>query len=142
MDDYSAIYMPGGHGAMWDFPDNKDLQGLILNAYENKKPITSVCHGPAAFVNVMRGGKPLIAGVKLNSFTDAEEKAGKKDGVVPFLLESKLRACGADFKGAPKGAAICVRDGLFITGQNPPSARPVAEALRDYLRAGRAQAAA
>ena len=32
--DYVAIYYAGGHGVVWDFPDNPELQALSREIYE------------------------------------------------------------------------------------------------------------
>ena len=33
VDDYEGIYIPGGHGAMVDFPDNAKLQQIIATLF-------------------------------------------------------------------------------------------------------------
>lgn len=143
-DDYVAVYLPGGHGTMWDLPDNAALATLLGQAYDAGKPVAAVCHGPAGFVGVTRGdGQPLVAGKKVNAFTDAEETAVKLTDVVPFLLETKLRELGGEFEGAANFEEKVVRDGNLITGQNPMSARELAEtvlAAIDDHRTGRAAA--
>jgi putative intracellular protease/amidase len=141
IEDYSGIYMPGGHGTMWDFPESFPLVKLIRRAYEEEKPIAAVCHGPAAFVNVEVGGRPVVQDRKINCFTDEEEKAVGKGGIVPFLLESRLRELGADFQKTGKWGAICVEDPPFITGQNPASVQRVGEVLREHILAANKEAA-
>jgi putative intracellular protease/amidase len=141
---YLAVYLPGGHGTMWDLPNDPRLGQLLAGMYDAGKPVAAVCHGPAGFVGVTRSdGKPLVAGKRVNSFTDAEERAVELDGVVPFLLESKLRELGATVETADKFTAKVVEDGNLLTGQNPMSAQPLAERLRDRLKAaGTAEKAA
>ncbi len=56
-------------------------------------------------------------------------RAGK---VVPFLLETALRARGARFEAGPSWAPFTVTDGHLITGQNPNSS---ALAAREVLTA-------
>ena len=34
-DDYSAIYYTGGHGVMWDFPNNPELQKIAKDCFNN-----------------------------------------------------------------------------------------------------------
>lgn len=34
-DEYAAIYFTGGHGVMWDFPDNPQLQAITV-AFTNR----------------------------------------------------------------------------------------------------------
>src|SRR5574337_780722 len=46
--EYAAIVFAGGHGTMWDFPNDKELHQLIAAIYENGGVVAAVCHGPAA----------------------------------------------------------------------------------------------
>ncbi|MFX5752036.1 type 1 glutamine amidotransferase domain-containing protein, partial [Acinetobacter baumannii] len=72
-------------------------------------------------------GKPMVAGKRVNSFTDAEEREVGLAEVVPFLLESRLRELGAVFEGTDNWQVFAIRDGQLITGQNPQSSERVAE---------------
>lgn len=54
MDDYDAIFIPGGHGTMFDFPGNKKLHSLLREFYESNRYVVSVCHGPAGLVVARR----------------------------------------------------------------------------------------
>lgn len=53
--------------------------------------------------------------------------------VVPFLLESRLRALGGQFVGTADWQPFVVRDGQLITGQNPQSSERVAGELLQAL---------
>ena len=127
---YDAVFFAGGHGTMWDFPDDPGVQALIRAVYEHGGVVAAVCHGPAAIVNArLSDGTYLVAGKEVSSFTDEEEIAVKLEAVVPFALESKLRERGARFVEAPnfeKKVAVSER---LVTGQNPASATGVAEAV-------------
>ena len=129
-DAFDAIFIPGGHGPMFDLPDDTVLHQLVREFYHAGKPIASVCHGPAGIVNV-RGddGAYLVKGVTLTSYTYSEEVAAKLDSQVPFLLETQLREHGANFIARENRADHVERDGLFITGQNPWSSRSIAASL-------------
>ena len=133
-DDYDAVYLPGGHGTMFDLPDNERLHAL-LGAFERAgKPIACVCHAPAVFTGMRRDhGQPFVAGRAVASFTDSEERAVGGESRIPFLLESRLRELGADFHGADDWQSNAVRDGLLITGQNPQSSAAVAARLIEAL---------
>ena len=73
-DEYAAIYFTGGHGVMWDFPDNPQLQAITRSLYEQGKYLTSVCHGIAGLLNVKdASGNYLIADKTITGFTTAEE---------------------------------------------------------------------
>lgn len=131
---YDGVYLPGGLGAMWDFPDNKDLQKLLQDAWRLKKIVGAVCHGPAAFVGLQdENGVPLVRNRRLNCFTNDEEEASGKDDIVPFLLETRLRDLGAVFEKEIPFQGIVVEDSHLITGQNPKSASLVANAMLNTM---------
>lgn len=131
---YSAVYFPGGHGTMWDLPNNSKLGTLVTEFYQSGKPVAAVCHGIAALLAVKtKDGSPLVARKRINSFTDSEERAVDLDQVVPFLLESKLRELGANFECAENFEEHVAIDGNIITGQNPASAAAVAESIVEFL---------
>jgi putative intracellular protease/amidase len=127
---YSAVYFAGGHGAMWDLPDNQKLMEIARSIYEKAGVVSAVCHGPAGLVNIkLSNGEYLVKGKILTSFTNAEEKEGNNDKAVPFLLETVLKERGALFKGQPNWEQHVQADGRLITGQNPASAKYIAEEI-------------
>ncbi len=132
--DYDAVFLPGGHGTMWDLPGSEPLAALIGRMFDAGRVVAAVCHGPAGLVNARRAdGQPIVAGLRVSGFTDAEEAASGLTDVVPFLLESRLRGLGAVFKAGPDFAAQAVRDGNLVTGQNPASSALVAELTLEAL---------
>lgn len=134
VEDFDAIFFPGGHGTMWDLPTDRGVKAAVESAYGQGKFIASVCHGAAGLVSAVRGdGQPMVQGHRVNSFTDAEEREVGLAGVVPFMLESRLRELGAVFEGGDNWQAFAIRDRQLITGQNPQSSEKVAEMLIDAL---------
>lgn len=132
--DYVAIYYTGGHGVMWDFPDDENLQALALAIYNNGGYITSVCHGIAGLLNIKDNqGKYLIAGKKITGFTTAEEILASKKSVVPFLNQKEAEKRGAHFSKKRFYKEYAIKDGRLITGQNPFSVRAVAKLLLKEL---------
>ncbi len=131
---FDAIFLPGGHGTMFDFPDNETLLYVLQQFAEQGNIIGSVCHGPAGLVNVTyKDGTPLVQGKRVSAFTDAEEKEMQLDQHMPFLLETKLREKGAVFEAAKNWTDHSVRDGNLVTGQNPQSSKSTAEKVVDAL---------
>lgn len=127
-DDYSAVFLPGGHGTMWDTASDAHTARLVSDTFNAGKPTASVCHGPAGLVQAKRpDGKSIVFGKKVNAFTNEEEIAAGLMDVVPFHLESKLRELGGIFEHGPMWGAYAVRDGNLITGQNPASSALVAQ---------------
>jgi putative intracellular protease/amidase len=132
--EFDAIFFPGGHGTMWDLPTDPGVKQAVESAFASGKFIASVCHGAAGLVSARRAdGKAAIEGFRINSFTNAEEAAVGLAQVVPFQLESRLRELGALFEGAANWQAFALRDGPFITGQNPQSSAQVAQQLMQAL---------
>ncbi|WP_067843094.1 type 1 glutamine amidotransferase domain-containing protein [Amphibacillus sediminis] len=131
---FDAIFLPGGHGTMFDFPDSETLQYVLQQFAEEDKIIAAVCHGPAGLVNaVYQDGTPIIQGKNVTAFTDEEEREMELDMHMPFLLESTLREKGANFVASEKWTDHSVRDGKLVTGQNPQSSRSTAEKIVEAL---------
>jgi putative intracellular protease/amidase len=125
---YDALFLPGGHGTMFDYPRSEELARLVERFNHDGKIVAAVCHGPAGLVSAKQpDGTPFVAGRRLAAFTDSEERAAGLDKAVPFLLESRLKELGALHEGGPDFGPFAVRDGLLITGQNPASATRTAE---------------
>lgn len=134
-ENFSAIFIPGGHGVMFDLVDDAAAAKLIQDFDTQGKPIAAVCHGPAALVKVVRkDGTPLVKGKTMAAFTDEEERAVKLEKDMPFLLESKLRELGAKIDKKENFAAHAVKDGNLITGQNPASSEATAKLLMEALK--------
>ncbi|MFC0514289.1 type 1 glutamine amidotransferase domain-containing protein [Mucilaginibacter angelicae] len=131
--DFDAIFYPGGHGPMWDLPDNQHSIKLIESFYNNGKPVTLVCHAPVALKNVKTpDGEWLVKGKRVAAFTNTEEEAVQLTNVVPFLLEDMLKERGANFQKGEDWLPFVTREGLLITGQNPASSVLAADTLLDY----------
>lgn len=132
--DFDGIFLAGGHGTMFDFPKSEALATVVGKTFDAGGIIGAVCHGPAGLVAARRAdGRPVVEGLRVNAFTDAEEQAVGLVEVMPFLLESRLRELGAKFEGTDNFKGHAVRDGQLITGQNPASAALVAEKMLEAL---------
>jgi len=132
--DFDAIFIPGGHGPLFDFPGNIPLQNTLRSYMEQGKMIAAVCHGPAAFDGVLLSdGMPLVAGKTMTAFTNHEESDVKLDKLVPFLVETRLRELGANFVERPDWSDHIERDGNLITAQNHQSSHSAARMLVEAL---------
>jgi len=133
---YDAIFFAGGHGTVWDFPNDEALASLAAGIYENGGVVAAVCHGPSALVNLtLSDGRHLVDGKNVAAFTNAEEAAVGLTEVVPFLLADALTARGAIHHPAANFTPQTVTDGRLVTGQNPQSATSTAEAVVAVLTA-------
>jgi putative intracellular protease/amidase len=135
--DFDTVFYPGGHGPMWDLAEDQNSVELIQSFLGAGKPIAFVCHAPAALRHANKpDGKPLVEGTKVTGFANTEEAAMELTDVVPFLLEDELKAKGGIYSKGDDGQPYVVSDGLLITGQNPASSGPAADALLKRLAAG------
>ncbi len=129
--DYAAVYLPGGHGTMWDMSQTTAVGQIVAQVFEAGGIVGSVCHGPAGLLEAhLADGTPLVKGRRVNGFTNAEEREAGLEGTVPYLLETRLRALGGIFEGNMANfKPHAVRDGRLVTGQNPASSAAVARLL-------------
>ncbi|MFG1810435.1 type 1 glutamine amidotransferase domain-containing protein [Streptomyces sp. NPDC049040] len=133
---FDAVLIPGGHGPMQDLAVNEDL-GRLLEATlpDTTKVVAAVCHGQAGLLSAGSTESWLFDGRKLTAFSDEEETMTGLAANAAWLLESRLRSAGADYsKGQPWSPYVVV-DGNLVTGQNPASAGPAAEAVLKLLAA-------
>ncbi|MCC3422392.1 MAG: type 1 glutamine amidotransferase domain-containing protein [Microcoleus sp. PH2017_29_MFU_D_A] len=134
-DDFDAVFYPGGHGPMWDMPDNATSIALIEAFVKSDKPVGAVCHAPVALVNVRgKDGEYLVKGKRVTGFTNAEEEAVGLTAIVPFLLEDRLKERGSIYSKTANWVPYVQVDGRLVIGQNPASSGPAAEELLKLLR--------
>lgn len=132
--DYDAVIFVGGHGTMWDFPNNEAVNVLGREVYEGGGVVGAVCHGPAALVGmVLSDGTPLVRGKTLAAFTNAEEEAVGLTDVVPFLLQSELENLGARHTASENFTENVEVSDRLVTGQNPASARRLGAEIAKLL---------
>ncbi|TCD02330.1 type 1 glutamine amidotransferase domain-containing protein [Pedobacter frigidisoli] len=129
MENYDAVFYPGGHGPLWDLAESATSQKLIVDFYTANKPVAFVCHAPGVLKDVKVNGKYLVNGKNVTGFTNTEEEAVQLTNVVPFLVEDMLLKNGGIYTKIADWNPYAVVDGLLITGQNPSSSEKVAEEL-------------
>lgn len=125
--DFGAVFIAGGHGAMFDLPQDEGLADFLSAFHAAGGVITAFCHGVAALLGVRApGGAHLVADRDVTGFSNAEEYAVGLADVVPFLLADELERRGARYTAAEPFRPHVVADGTLVTGQNPASAQQAA----------------
>lgn len=133
-EEYKAIFYAGGHGAMFDFPNNQKIAEIAETIYNKGGIVAAVCHGPAGLLPILLpDGSNLIKGKNFDCFTNAEEEANGTAKYMPFLLQTALEEKGGIFQGTAPWSDHVVVDGRLITGQNPMSALSLGKALLKAL---------
>ncbi|MGL4933237.1 MAG: type 1 glutamine amidotransferase domain-containing protein [Aeromonas sp.] len=136
VNEFDAIFYPGGHGPLWDLAESPASIALIEQAIGQGKPVAAVCHAPAVLRHTKdNNGAPLVHGKRVTGFSNSEEDAVGLTEIVPFLIEEMLKENGADYHCAADWQSHVEQDGLLITGQNPASSDATAHALLGALRA-------
>ncbi|CAP85658.1 hypothetical protein E8E15_008036 [Penicillium rubens] len=140
--EFDAIFYVGGHGPMFDLTEDPTSLALIQTFAAANKPVAAVCHGPCVLLNATApSGVPLISGVGVTGFSNAEEDAVSLSAAMPFMLETELgRVSGGKYVKAaePWGEMVVVgkaagTGSTIITGQNPGSATGVGKEILKAL---------
>ncbi|WP_329344090.1 type 1 glutamine amidotransferase domain-containing protein [Streptomyces sp. NBC_01352] len=131
IDDYVAVFYPGGWGPMEDLPDNAESGRLLTEWLASGKPVSLVCHGPAALLaTIGPDGTSPFAGYRLTGLSNAEEKLNGLADRAKWLLQDRLVGeLGADYRETEPFAPHVETDRTLYTGQNPGSAVPLAQEL-------------
>lgn len=133
--DYDALFYPGGHGPLWDLAEDRNSIALIETMHATGKPVGAVCHAPGVLRHARAGdGAPLVRGKGVTGFSNSEEAAVGLTEIVPFLVEDELRTAGGNYSKGADWQAHVISDGNLITGQNPASSEPAAQAVLKLLK--------
>lgn len=134
LEDYDAVYLPGGHGPMSDLAFDADVGRLLTAQLTSGKPLFIVCHGPAAILATRIHGVSPFKGYRVTGFTNQEEEAVGLASRATWLLETDLKEkIGVDFSSGEIWKPYMVEDRNLVTGQNPASAAVVAKRLLEVL---------
>ena len=134
LDDYAAVFYPGGHGPMEDLAVDTVSGGLLVDALESGKPLGVVCHGPAALLAAVKDdGSNAFAGYRVAAFTNAEETQAGLAGQAKWLLQDRLTEAGVEVQMGEPWAPHVIVDRNLVTGQNPASSAPLAAELLTKL---------
>ena len=155
LNQYDAVFFPGGHAPMIDLAQNKDV-GTILRYFNSaKKPTALICHGPISLLGavgdpgqfyqaMIKGDKKAAAkaaknwpykGYRMTVFSTKEEavaEQGQLKGQVQFYPQQALEAAGGKVATGKKWSSHVVQYRELITAQNPGSDHEFEEV---YLKA-------
>ena len=134
IDDYDAVFYPGGFGLLSDLATNEDFAALSAKHYESGGIISAVCHGPGALLPItLSNGEKLLASKSVTGFTREEEIDYGTINDIPFLLEESLARSAARYSKVQPWGEFVIEDDRVITGQNPTSAHAVGVAVAKHL---------
>jgi len=160
LDQYDAVFVPGGHGPMIDVLDDPDAGIVMRHFHETSKPTAVLCHGPISLLSALPESKEFVAalaagdtdgahakaqgwiyaGYKMTIFSTAEEQQREPleiGGKVLFYPDVALRTAGGDVSVVAPWGSYALQDRELISGQNPFSDEAVLKLLLPALEASR-----
>ncbi|QHJ72284.1 type 1 glutamine amidotransferase domain-containing protein [Planococcus halotolerans] len=124
-EDYDAVFIVGGHGAMYDLAENETLHSIINSVYDNGKIVSAVCHGPAPLIWTKRpNGESILSGLDVTGYPEAVEPEGLP-AILPFSLEGEMSKV-ANYTADEK---VVWGNDQLVTGRDPFSSEALAEEL-------------
>lgn len=136
VEEFDAVFFPGGYGLLWDLASDSFAIKLVRDFHAANRPIAMVCHAPAILRDVKKSnGEHLVKGVNLTGFKNDEDTEIELLKHLLFSLEDELKGRGAKYQSKANWEPNVVVDGALMTGQSPASAAPLAEALAKRLLA-------
>ncbi|MGB9992430.1 type 1 glutamine amidotransferase domain-containing protein [Pseudoduganella rhizocola] len=152
-DKFDAVFVPGGHIPMQDLLKNRELGALLTHFHDHQKVTGLTCHGTIALLSAIpdahgyvgkleAGQRPppsqwIYKGYKMTAFTNEEEEQAKgflNGGKMKLFPQDGLVAAGANFLEAKPWSTNVVEDRELVSGQNPQSAKAVAQAMLKKMR--------
>lgn len=134
LDDYVAIFIPGGHGALIGLPESEDVKAVLEWAAAKDRFVVSLCHGPAAFLAV--GDSDIYRGYKICAFPDALDAQTPDIGYMPGHLTwkfgEKLKALGFEILNEGISGAVH-RDRKLLTGDSPLAGNALGKLAADAI---------
>ena len=156
LDQYDAVFVPGGHGPMMDLLDDHDAGTVMRHFHQTSKPTAVLCHGPISLLSALPNSKEFVAalaagdaagarekakgwiysGYKMTIFSTAEEQQREPieiGGKVLFYPDFAWRTAGGDVSVAAPGQSYVLQDRELISGQNPFSDQALLKLLLPAL---------
>jgi putative intracellular protease/amidase len=164
LDQYDAVFVPGGHGPMMDLLDDPDAGTVLRHFHKTSKPTAVLCHGGISLLSALPNSTEVVAalvagdnagahakakgwiyaGYKMTVFSTAEEQQREPleiGGKVLFYPDFALRTAGGDVSVLPPWKSYVLHDRELISGQNPFSDQALLGLLLPALEARRTKVA-
>jgi putative intracellular protease/amidase len=158
LDQYDAVFVPGGHGPMIDLLDDPNAGIVMRHFHETSKPTAVLCHGPISLLSALPNSIEVVsaliagdaalahakaqgwiyAGYKMTIFSTAEEQQREPieiGGKVFFYPDFALRTAGGDVSVVEPWKSYVLQDRELISGQNPFSDEALLKLLLPALDA-------
>jgi len=134
---FSAVFVPGGHGAMLGIPEDQNVGKVLRWAHEKNLYTITLCHGPGSLLATNLDANEFIySGYKMAVFPDSVDKQtpmiGYLPGHMPWKLEEKLTGLGVTVINKKSDNSTCI-DRNLITGASPLAANELGKLAANTL---------
>ncbi|WP_088279654.1 type 1 glutamine amidotransferase domain-containing protein [Ideonella sp. A 288] len=142
---FDAIVVAGGQAPMFTFEQATDLHATFAAFFEAGKVAAALCHGSAilAYAKDSRG-EYIAKGRTVTGFANVEEDFAdnavwsygmlpRDQHVMPWRIEDRLKALGANYVQGGLWRGFAVRDGNLVTGQQNFSGQETAALVIEAL---------
>lgn len=135
---YSGVFIPGGHGAMINLPESREVKEVLKWAIKENKKIITLCHGAATLISGnIDESEFLFKNYKMTVFPDsidegANQEIGYMPGKLKWLLAEKLESLGAKIVNEAISGQVHI-DRNLITGDSPLAANQLGIVAVDEL---------
>src|ERR1700722_14776816 len=142
LDQYDAVFVPGGHGPMMDLLDDPDAGIVLRHFHKTSKPTAVLCHGGISLLAALPNSTEVVAALsagdaagarakaqgwiysayKMTVFSTAEEQQREPleiGGKVLFYPAFALLTAGGDVSVVAPWQSYVLQDREVISGQNP-----------------------
>ena len=134
-EEFDAVLLTGGHGAMIDLYNSEPLKKLLEAFNQSNKPIGAVSQGVAGLLNLQNpGGDQLVSQRNITACSNSEEVSSGQSSLLPFLIETALTSAGAHYSKGRNFESHVMTDINLVTGQNASSSREVAMRIKALIQ--------
>ena len=134
---YSAVFIPGGHGAMLGIPEDPNVGKVLRWANDKDLYTITLCHGPGALLSTNLDANSFIyKDYQMAVFPDSVDKqtpmVGYLPGHMPWKLCEKLTDLGVKIINKKSDNSTCI-DRKLITGASPLAANELGKLVANTL---------
>lgn len=145
VDAFDAIVVAGGQAPMFTFEQATALHTTFAAFYEAGKVASALCHGAAVLAYAKdSAGEYIAKGKTVTGFANVEEDFAdhavwdygmvpRGTHVMPWRIEDRLKATGANYVQGGLWRGFAVRDGNLVTGQQNFSGAETAHLIIEAL---------
>ena len=125
-DEYFALYILGGHGALIGLDESRDVKAALKWFHEQGKYIITICHGPAGLLAAaLDEDKFLFEGYELVLLPDVIDRTSPDIGYMPghlrWYMGSRLAKLGMKILNEGIDGAVH-KDRNLLSGDSPLAA--------------------